>query len=147
MKELYIKIHDKTVCRNWTQMLMSELPRETESRGVIPHCHHLSHYLCSYHNKSCLHQLLNPLATHPSYSKKSSWEKNQIWRPLKIDYFLPVIRSTFIDLWNLNQINNISIYLFTHWGMNTKHGHWFWNNQYLCKCVLLSFLKSRECWR
>ena len=54
----------------FTQILMSELLQsETESRGVIPHCHHLSHNLCSYHNKSCLHQLLNPLATHPSYSK------------------------------------------------------------------------------
>ena len=48
-------------------MFMSELPRETESRGVIPNCHHLSHSLWSYHNKSCLPQLLNP----PRYSSLS----------------------------------------------------------------------------
>lgn len=46
-------------------MFMSELPRET--RGVIPNCHHLSHSLWSYHNKSCLPQLLNP----PRYSSLS----------------------------------------------------------------------------
>ena len=57
-------------CRNWTDsplMFMSELPRETETRGVIPNCHHLSHNLWSYHNKSCLPQLLNP----PRYSSLS----------------------------------------------------------------------------